>query len=244
MQTTGHGALARGAADATDGGQMDDGTMDGGTMEGGPAEAGPRTRAGAGAARGPIGRWVREAGEALAVAAAWMALSLACALGLDGAGGAAVAAAPAYPGPVASAASQGRPLPAASVWLVDGYNVLHAGLLHRHDRGRYFWSAAHRERLRARAACFRPAAEEVWLVFDGGDEREDREDRSGRAALHTVFAASADDWLVARVKAAERPEHLAVVTGDRRVAGRARHRGAHVVSPRVFLEHCDPAEHG
>jgi len=231
METTGDSALERGASDPGDGGGLD-------------GAGAPPAREGADAAAGPVGRWVREAGEALAIAAAWVALAFGCALGLAAASGAAVGAGPDYPGAVASAGSQGRPLPAASVWLVDGYNVLHAGLLHRHDRGRHFWSAAHRERLRARAACFRPAAEEVWLVFDGGNEREDREERSGRAALHTVFATSADEWLVARVKAAERPERLAVVTGDRRVAGRARHRGAQVVSPRVFLEHCDPAEHG
>ncbi|MGH0037295.1 MAG: NYN domain-containing protein [Myxococcota bacterium] len=129
-------------------------------------------------------------------------------------------------------------LPEARVWLVDGYNVLHAGLLNREDRD-HFWSRPHRERLRARVECFDGRADEVWIVFDGGDAGDESEGRTaGGARLRTVFAPSADDWLVKAVRAAERPDELAVVTADRQVAGRARHRGAQVISPRRFLAEC------
>jgi predicted RNA-binding protein with PIN domain len=129
-------------------------------------------------------------------------------------------------------------LPDARVWLVDGYNVLHAGLLHRQDRGR-FWSRPHRERLRARVECFQGSADEVWIVFDGTDPGDEPAGRTASGArVRTVYAPSADDWLVKRVRGAERPDELAVVTADRQVAGRAQHRGARVVPPRRFLARC------
>lgn len=132
----------------------------------------------------------------------------------------------------------GSDWPEARVWLLDGYNVLHVGLLHREDRSR-FWSRPHRDRLRARVECFEERADEVWIVFDGSDPAGESDGQAaGGARVRTVFAPSADDWLVKRVRAAERPDELAVVTADRRVAGRARHRGARVVSPGLFLARC------
>jgi len=52
---------------------------------------------------------------------------------------------------------------------------------------------------------------------------------------------SADEWLVARVKQVDESAEaraVAVVTGDRKVADRARHRGAEIVGPRALLERC------
>ena len=71
----------------------------------------------------------------------------------------------------------------------------------------------------------------VWVVFDGS--RPVREEGAGR--LHAVFAPSADDWLVRRVKAAEQPGRVVVVTADRSLANRARHHGAVVLKPGDFL---------
>lgn len=55
------------------------------------------------------------------------------------------------------------------------------------------------------------------------------------------FAPSADDWIVKRVRAEQDgPDaaRIAVVSGDRRLTGRAGHYGAAVVSPRLFIRHC------
>ena len=121
----------------------------------------------------------------------------------------------------------------ATIWLVDGYNVLHASVLGGRDRSQW-WTGSRRRELLERVSGF-DAAAEIWIVFDGPDD-------SGAAAeppgLHCVFAVSADDWLVDRVKKAEDPSEIAVVTADRKVAGRARGRGAQVVSPRDFLARC------
>jgi len=122
-----------------------------------------------------------------------------------------------------------RPVP---VWLVDGYNVLCAGLLGGHDRSDW-WSEARREQLLALLERFDETNAEIWVVFDGARETSGASECKGR--VRWVFAASADEWLVQQVRA---HAQVAVVTADRKLAGRARHRGARVVSPREFLRHC------
>jgi len=135
-------------------------------------------------------------------------------------------------GPIAyvhSAMTCGEP----TIWLVDGYNVIHAAVLGGKDRSEW-WTGSRRRELLERAAGF-DADAEVWIVFDGPDDSAAAAESSGPRC---VFADSADDWLVDRVRRAEDPAAIAVVTADRQVAGRARGRGARVVSPKDFLARC------
>ena len=78
--------------------------------------------------------------------------------------------------------------------------------------------------------------EDPRLVTGGGRYVDDL---APPGCLHVVFARSADDWLVKRVRAAGEP--VCVVTSDRQLADRARRRGAEVVSPRRFLARCGQA---
>ena len=120
--------------------------------------------------------------------------------------------------------------PGIREWLVDGFNVLHAVVLGGRDRSGW-WAAQGRERLLSALAEEGLERERVWVVFDGGQP----DDAADPAGLRTVFAPSADEWLVRRVKDDSEPRRLAVVTADRRLAARGRHAGARVVSPRDFL---------
>jgi predicted RNA-binding protein with PIN domain len=121
------------------------------------------------------------------------------------------------------------------IWLVDGYNVLHAAVLGGRDRSQW-WTGSRRRELLERVSGFDAHADaEIWIVFDGPDDPGAESEPPG---LHCVFAASADDWLVDRVRRAEDPSEIAVVTADRQVAGRARGRGARIVSPKDFLTRC------
>ena len=122
------------------------------------------------------------------------------------------------------------------VWLVDGFNVLHAGVLVGRDRASW-WNEARRESLLAIAERFVAEREdaEIWVVFDGPSAAEHAA-QDGRR-VHVAFARSADEWLVKRVRAASEP--VCVVTSDRQLADRARRRGAEVVSPRRFLARCE-----
>jgi predicted RNA-binding protein with PIN domain len=154
------------------------------------------------------------------------------------------------PAAISPAPQPASSLPTASVasqehWLVDGYNVLHAGLLGPGDRGEW-WRAKHRARLAERCAPLgrqgagSEQAARVWLVFDGQHPLNSG-DTIGSENPTVVFAPSADDWIVKYVRESDDVARLIVVTGDRQVADRCRHAGARVVAPREFLRRCDEA---
>jgi predicted RNA-binding protein with PIN domain len=121
------------------------------------------------------------------------------------------------------------------LWLVDGFNVLHVGVLRGRDRSDW-WKRERREELLARAERFQSEHREadVLVVFDGAHPPETPHE----GEVSVVFAPSADDWLVSTVREAERAESIAVVTADRRLADRVRRRGATVVAPRSFIARC------
>jgi len=112
------------------------------------------------------------------------------------------------------------------------------------DRSKW-WAEEHRERLIARVCGFTLQAEEIWIAFDGEREADERQLRTAAGApVYLIFAPSADDWLVKRARSLQRAETaessggVAVVTRDKRVAGRSGHAGAEIVSPAGFLELC------
>lgn len=165
--------------------------------------------------------FTRGALGTLAVVAAFLAFGLLWSSGLD-----ARATAAAYPAPMAAEE-------APRVWLVDGYNVVCSGLLGGRERAGW-WQEERRAELLERLQRFDDPAVEIWVVFDGDSD-------AGIAAegrVRAVFTPSADAWLVEQVKAREANAPVAVVTADRRVADRARHRGAQVVTPRALLGRC------
>jgi predicted RNA-binding protein with PIN domain len=119
-------------------------------------------------------------------------------------------------------------------WLVDGFNVIQVGLLAGRER-EHWWGPARRSELRERAEQLDDPEAEVLLVFDGSEPGPAQEGRT-----RSVFAPSADDWILARLGKTPDPARVRVVTADRRLAARARSRGAEVVSPAEFLQHCKP----
>lgn len=118
---------------------------------------------------------------------------------------------------------------------MDGFNVVHASFFADGDRSEW-WAAPKRERLVGLAQRFADPAARIWIVFDGPRPPDDPAAASER--VQVVFAASADEWIVKRVRRSEEPGRLAVVTGDRKIADRARHRGAQVTGPRDFIAMC------
>lgn len=139
-------------------------------------------------------------------------------------------------------ATGGGELPAARVWLIDGFNALHHVVLGGESREGW-WTGPTRRRLLERVERFEESGADLWVVFDGPHPAEDPPDEGGRPArVHSLFAPSADAWLLGRVRAAEAPGDIVVVTADRKLAGRCRHAGARVVAPRDFLARC-PADY-
>jgi len=136
-------------------------------------------------------------------------------------------------GPSATSAA-----PAPRLWLVDGYNVLHAGVLRGRDR-RGWWTVSVQSKLIAIAETFEDPAAEIIVVFDAAKpESPQAPDPPPPSRVRLVYAPSADDWMVRHVRSSQEPERIAVVTADRQVQGRARHGGAKVVAPLAFLSRC------
>ena len=127
---------------------------------------------------------------------------------------------------------------APRIWLVDGYNTVCAGLLGGRDRTQW-WSPQRRAELMERLAGFEGLTDpssEIWVVFDGAASVQ--ADDTGSERIRSVFAPSADEWLVREVRDRASDGGVAVVTDDRRLANRARDRGALIFTPQEFLRYC------
>jgi len=142
--------------------------------------------------------------------------------------------------PLAVARDPSTPRPPPSIWLVDGFNLLHAAVLRSGDSRKDWWKSANRERVLELARSFEDRDAELVIVFDGSEPPA--ESAAAESGPRVVFAAPADDWLLATVKAAPQPHRVAVVTADRRLADRLRDRGAQVVSPSAFAARCRNGE--
>jgi predicted RNA-binding protein with PIN domain len=125
-----------------------------------------------------------------------------------------------------------------SIWLVDGFNLLHAAVLRSGDSREGWWKGPNRDRVVELARAFDDADAEVVIVFDGSEEPTVPVEGGPKV----VFAASADEWLLAAVRMAPEPGRVAVVTADRRLRDRLRDRGAQVVSPSAFAARCRGVE--
>ena len=129
------------------------------------------------------------------------------------------AARPHYPPPLMEA-----PPPTPSLWLVDGFNVLHAGARRGRDRAQR-WTQPRREQLVALAERFDDAEAQIWIVFDGSGPETPGEAPASR--VRRIFARrptrAARDG--SRQPGACLPRRR---DGGRAVASCARHRGAQV----------------
>jgi len=183
--------------------------------------------------------FLQGVGETLSIVAAFVAVGL----------GAASLAAPGSSRPPGAEEALPYTLEAMSeverpdprVWLVDGFNALCVALLRGRERTDW-WTREGREEVLARVRGFDDPSAEIWVVFDGRRPLpESTEDRG--PGPRVAFAPSADEWMLRRVREAG-AGGAAVVTADRRLAARARARGATVVSPRDFLARCGAGDVG
>ena len=132
-------------------------------------------------------------------------------------------------------------LAVASLLLIDGFNVLHAGILTGRDRS-HWWHADAQRRLVARVEHY-PCAETtmLWIVFDRRAERHQQGENvtSDDPRLQIFYAPSADDWIVAQVEQYSNQYAVTVVTADRPLRERVRRAGGMLCSPLPFLALCE-----
>ncbi|MGE0684941.1 MAG: NYN domain-containing protein [Candidatus Binatia bacterium] len=124
--------------------------------------------------------------------------------------------------------------------IIDGFNVLHAGVLTGRDRAGW-WQEAAQQRLIERVEEFaNPADMELWVVFDRRPDKEGRATNvtSTDSRIRVNYAPSADDWIVEQVALLSGHRAVTVVTADRPLRERVRRVGGELCSPRQFLADC------
>jgi predicted RNA-binding protein with PIN domain len=127
-----------------------------------------------------------------------------------------------------------------SLLIIDGFNVLHAGILTGRDRANW-WRAEIQRRLVARVEQFsQTQAAELWIVFDRRSDRHSEKEvvDSDDPRIQVFYAPSADDWIVSKVEAWSSQRTITVVTADRLLRERVRRAGGMLSSPMQFLATC------
>ena len=119
---------------------------------------------------------------------------------------------------------------AVDLWLIDGFNALHACVLKGRDREGW-WRAEAQARV---AGWLENFAREraVVIVFDAGRMSSERCSNEGFSAT-LRFAPDADDEIVQSVRAAV-AMRVCVVTADRSLGDRCRAFGATILRPWSF----------
>jgi uncharacterized protein len=119
-------------------------------------------------------------------------------------------------------------------WLIDGYNVMHAGGLLGPKLGREGFRRARRRFLDGLSAALGPeAAQQTTVIFDASVHPGDFGLETSYRGLGVVFALgdeNADARIERLIAADANPKALAVVSSDRRIRQAAARRRAQAVT--------------
>jgi hypothetical protein len=162
---------------------------------------------------------LHEIGSTLGVIAAFVALALGSSVGLRWLG----VEAPADPYLESTLSDSTTPAdPRPTLWLVDGFNVLHVVLLHGESR-KAWWQSKGRERVVELARGFDATDAEVVVVFDGSQPppADETGDATGPRVIFAAPRTLVAHGRAQRAGSARRRRH-----GDRRLAARATSRRA------------------
>lgn len=118
------------------------------------------------------------------------------------------------------------------LWLIDGFNVLHACILKGRDR--QAWWRAESQALVARWLETFAQHHQVVIVFDAARPDSERCESAGFSAT-LRFAPDADAAIVESVRTAG-GERVCVVTADRSLTDRCKALGARTLRPWAFDE--------
>jgi predicted RNA-binding protein with PIN domain len=122
-----------------------------------------------------------------------------------------------------------------SLFLVDGYNFLHAVVLRGRERA-HFWSVDNQARVVALVS--RSLEGEVWVVFDAAPHNAERlSDAEG--AVRCLYAPDADARILELVGQYAPARRVVVVSADRSLCDRAKNLGGERRSPWDFAASCD-----
>jgi YacP-like NYN domain len=129
------------------------------------------------------------------------------------------------------------------LYLVDGFNFLHAVVLKGRDRGKW-WTPANQARVVNALAPLAVGAEplDIWVVFDRrrapvGVDRDSESAPPARGGIEIHHAVDADAYIVARCAELAGRREVVVVSADRSLRDRARNHGARGLSPWAFASY-------
>jgi hypothetical protein len=127
------------------------------------------------------------------------------------------------------------------LYLIDGYNLLHAMGLLSGRSGPGGLERARRGLTALLAAAFGAQASEIVVVFDAPGHASRRESPQDPTGIDVRFAhgEEADDLIEKLIRDAPLPRRLAVVSNDRRIHEAARRRRCRMLSCGEFLDELD-----
>jgi predicted RNA-binding protein with PIN domain len=130
------------------------------------------------------------------------------------------------------------------LWLIDGYNLMHAlGAISDRDRGREAFRRKRRRFLNDLAAALgSKRALETTVVFDASTPPADFDLETSYKGLNLVFALgdeNADARIEQLIAGHSAPRALTVVSSDRRIRRAATRRKARSLSADEFLDELD-----
>jgi predicted RNA-binding protein with PIN domain len=123
--------------------------------------------------------------------------------------------------------------PHIKLWVIDGFNLLHACILKGRDR-RNWWGAEAQSKVVRWLDDFDTPAE-LCVVFDAGSERSERCSWA-REGAELRYAAHADDAIVDIVRDARSASQICVVSADRALRDRCRIFGCQLLRPWEFAD--------
>ena len=134
----------------------------------------------------------------------------------------------------------------STLYLIDGFNFLHAVVLKGRDRSRW-WSLENQRAVRDWVALRPVMGARTWIVFD---QREPQPNESpviegappgGPEVRH---APDADAYILACCQELQGTSEVVVVSADRSLVDRAKMRGARALSPWSFARYAEAAPRG
>jgi YacP-like NYN domain-containing protein len=136
----------------------------------------------------------------------------------------------------------------STLYLIDGFNFLHAVVLKGRDRA-HWWSPDNQRAVREWVALRPVTGARTWIVFDQREPGPPHESPSSDPdALpgepEVRHAPDADAYILGCCEALGGACEVVVVSADRSLVDRAKYRGARALSPWDFARYVDPSRGG
>lgn len=119
-------------------------------------------------------------------------------------------------------------------FIIDGYNLLFFHLTPDEDLKKN-----REELIKLLDKKFKSLSIKATIIFDGFNQAENKPEHEFFEALTVIFSPkslTADEFIIEQLSSSKNPNEITVITGDKKLAQKARNLGAHSKSPKSFLK--------